>query len=183
MDPTNEAGLRRRGRALEEGYFAKAEREQIERLQAERERTEARRSLARKSGLGDESVDFLLDVGILAETLPALDWIPLVEVAWSDRELDIPEKKVLLAAAEEDRVNFAQPAHRLLRSWIEKRPGPTLFDAWGLHVSLAGRTPEQREQILDRASKVAHASGGLLGIGTVSGAESKVLEKIKTLLG
>ena len=81
------------------------------------------------------------------------------------------------------RVNFAQPAHRLLRSWIEKRPGPTLFDAWGLHVSLAGRTPEQREQILDRASKVAHASGGLLGIGTVSGAESKVLEKIKTLLG
>ena len=182
MDPTNEGGLRRRGRGLEEGYFAKTERERIARLRAERERTEARRSLARKSGLGDESVDFLLDVGILAETLPALDWIPLVEVAWSDGGVDLPEKEVLFAAAEEDRIAFDHPAQRLLRSWIEQRPGPTLFDAWELHVSLTGRTLEQREQILVRARKVAHASGGLLGIGTVSGAESEVLETIEALL-
>jgi len=41
---------------------------------------------------------------------------------------------------------------------------------------------EQREQILDRAGKVARASGGLLGIGRVSGAESEGLETIEALL-
>ena len=182
MDPTNEAGLRRRGRGLEEGYFAKTERERIERLRAERKRTEARRRLGRKSGLDVESVDFLLDVGIRAETLPALDWIPLVEVAWSDGAADLAEKGVLLDAAEEDRIAFEHPAHSLLRNWIEKRPGPALFDAWELHVSLAARTPKQREQILGRAREVAQASGGLLGIGKVSGAESEVLETIEELL-
>lgn len=183
MDPTNEGGLRRRGRGLEEGFFAKVERERVERLRAEGERREARRSLARKSGLDDESIDFLLDVGIRAEVLPAVDWIPLVEVAWSDGEVDVAEKGVLLAAAEEDRIDFDHPAHRLLRSWIEQRPGPGLFDAWELHVSLAGRTPEQRQRVLDRAGEVAQASGGLLGIGRVSGAESEVLEMIEALLG
>lgn len=183
MDPTNEAGLRKRGRGLEEGYFAKTERERVERLRAEQERAKAQRSLADLFGLGDESVDFLLDVGILAETLPALDWIPLVEVAWSDGGVDLAEKEVLLAAAEEDGVDFAHPAHQLLRSWIERRPASTLFDAWKLHVALTGRTPRQREPILDRARAVAHASGGLLGIGTVSGAESQAVKTIEGLLG
>ena len=181
MDPTNDDSLRRRGRGLEEGFFAKVERERVERLRAEDERREARRSLGRKSGLDDESVDFLLDVGIRAEVLAALDWIPLVEVAWSDGEVDVAEKGVLLAAAEEDEIAIDHPAHRLLRSWIEQRPGPALFDAWELHVSLAGRTLERRKKILDRAGNVAHASGGLLGIGRVSGAESEVLEIIEAL--
>jgi len=182
MDPTYERGLRCRGRGLEEGFFAQAEREQAARRRAKRERRGAWRSLARQSGLDGESVDFLLDVGIRAEVLPALDWIPLVAVAWSDGEVDVAEKGALLAAAEEDQIAFDHPAHRLLRGWIEQRPGPALFDAWDLHVFLAGRAPEQREQILDRAGKVAHASGGLLGIGRVSGAESEVLETIEALL-
>jgi len=182
MDPTNEGGSRRGGRRLEEHYFAKVERVRVERLRAEDERREARRSFGRKSGLDDASVDVLLDVGIRAEALPALDWIPLVAVAWSDGEVDGAEKGVLLAVAEEESIALDHPAHRLLRSWIEQRPGPALFYAWELHVSVVRRTPEQCEQILDRAGKIAQASGGLLGIGRVSGAESEVLEKIKALL-
>lgn len=73
MDPTKEGGLRRRGRALEEGFFAKVEREQIEHRRDEQERGDARRRLVRESGLDDESVELLLDVGIQAEVLPGLD--------------------------------------------------------------------------------------------------------------
>jgi len=183
MDQTNARGLGRRGRGLEEGYFAKAEREQAELLRAENENKAARRSLSRTVGLGEESIDFLFDVGFRAEMLPALDWIPLVEVAWSDGDVDRAEVEILLVAAEEDRIAHDHPAHRLLLGWIDQRPGPALFDAWQRHVSVAGRTPEQREEILDRAGKVAHASGGLLGIRTVSSAESEVLATIKELLG
>jgi len=183
MDTTKGAGLGKRGKGLEEGYFTKLDRERIERLRTERERGEARESLARQSEIAEDSVDFLLDIGIAAETLPAIDWIPLVEVAWSDGDVDKPEAEVLLAAAESDHVDSAHPAHQLLSSWIEKRPGPALFDAWKLHVSLAGRTPEQRAQILDRSREVAGASGGFMGIKTVSSSESTVLEKIEALLG
>jgi len=167
---------------LEEGYFARIERVLVERLRVQDDRRTARRSLARTSGLDVGAIDFLLDVGIRAETLPAVDWIPLVEVAWADGTMDLPEKRVLLVAAEEDRFAFEHPAHCLLRSWIEKRPGPALFDAWELHVSLTGRTRKQRERIRGRARSVARASGGLLGIGKVSGAESEVLETIEVLL-
>ena len=159
------------------------EREQAERLRAEKESKAARRSLGRRAGLDEESVNRLFDVGFRAEMLPALDWIPLVEVAWSDGDVDVLEREILLASAEEDRIAFDHPAHRLLLVWIVQRPGLALFDAWQRHVSVAGRTPEQRERILDRAGKVAHASGGLLGIGAVSSAESEVLATIKELLG
>jgi len=182
MGAMNEGGRRPSSRRQEEHYFAKVERERVERLRAENERRESRRSLGRESGLDDESVDVLLDVGIRADVLPVLDWIPLVEVAWSDGEVDVAETELLLAAAEDDRIDFDHPAHRLLRSWIKQRPGPGLFDAWKLHVSVAGRTPEQREQLLDRVRKVAHASGGLLGIGRVSVAEAEVLVMIEALL-
>ena len=74
MDRTSEDGLRQRGRGLEEGYFQKLERERIKRMRAENERREARRRLACEAGLDDESSDSLLDVGIRAEVLPALDW-------------------------------------------------------------------------------------------------------------
>ncbi len=183
MSPTNEGGRGSRGRRQEEAHFAGIEREQAERRRAENERLEARRSLGREAGLDDESVDVLFDVGIRAETLPALDWIPLVEVAWSDGDVDGSEKEVLLAATEEDSIVPDHPAHRLLQSWIEQRPGPALLDAWKLHVSVAGRTPEQRKQVLDRVDRVARASGGLLGIGKVSGAESEVLVMLEAVLG
>ncbi len=179
----NDDGLRKRGRGLEEGHFAKLDRERIERIRSEWQHEEERRSLVRESGLGEDSVDFLLDVGILAETLPALDWIRLVEVAWSDGDLDIQEMERLLTAAEEDCVNLGHPAHHLLLTWTETRSSPALFDAWKQHVALKGRTHAQRKQILNRVDKVARASGGLLGLKAISDAKTEVLERVKEILG
>ena len=180
---TDKDGLRGRGRALEADHFQKLDRKRIEQLRAKQEREAARQKLSREAGIDDETSDVLLDVGIGAEELPALDWIPLVEVAWSDGDVDMPERDVILAAVESDGIAEGHPAHDLLLSWIEARPPPELIQAWQRHVSSADRSSEQRSEILDRARAVAQASGGLLGVGKVSGVESKALETIETLLG
>ncbi len=174
-------GLRGR-RVLEDDYFRKLDRERIERLRAKEEREAARQKLSREAGIDDETSDVLLDVGIGADELPALDWIPLVEVAWSDGEVDMPEREAILGAVESDGIAKGHPAHDLLLSWLEERPGSELLQAWQRHLSSADRSAEQRSEILDRARAVAQASGGMLGIGKVSGAESEALKTIETLL-
>jgi hypothetical protein len=180
---TDKDGLRGRGRALEADHFQKLDRKRIERLRAKEEREAARQRLSREGGIDDETSDVLLDVGIGAEELPALDWIPLVEVAWSDGDVDMPEREAILGAVESDGIAQGHPAHDLLLSWLEARPAPELLQAWQRHLSSTDRSAEQRSEILDRARAVAQASGGVLGIGKVSGAESKSLETIETLLG
>ncbi len=174
-------GLRGR-RVLEDDYFRKLDRERIERLRAKEEREAARQKLSREAGIDDETSDVLLGVGIGADELPALDWIPLVEVAWSDGEVDMPEREAILGAVESDGIAKGHPAHDLLLSWLEERPGSELLQAWQRHLSSADRSAEQRSEILDRARAVAQASGGMLGIGKVSGAESEALKTIETLL-
>ncbi len=180
---TDKDDLRGRGRVLEDDHFRKLDRKRIERLREREEREAARQKLSREAGIDDETSDILLDVGIGAEELPALDWIPLVEVAWSDGDVDVPERDAILGAMESDGIAEGHPAHDLLLSWLEARPAPELFQAWQRHLSRADRSAEQRSGILDRARAVAQASGGMLGIGKVSGAESKALETIESLLG
>ncbi len=179
---TDKDGLHERGRGLEEDYFRKVNRERIERLRAKEERAAARQKLSHEAGIDDETSDVLLDVGIGAEELPALDWIPLVEVAWSDGDVDMPERDAILSAVKSDGIAEGHPAHDLLLSWLEARPAPELLQAWQRNLSSADRTAEQRSEILDRARVVAQASGGILGIGKVSRAESEALKTIETLL-
>jgi hypothetical protein len=163
-------------RGDEDEFFHRQERERREeRERAERRAAELRR-LAEALGLADESraaAPFAL--GITAETAPAFEALPLVEVAWADGGVDEQERWRLLEAATRLGVEFGRPAHALLESWLVRCPAPELFAAW--HERARG-APGQARLLLEAAERVAGAAGGLLGFGTVSRAERRAIDGI-----
>jgi tellurite resistance protein len=163
-------------RGCEEQFFHRQERDRrTARERAERSAAELKR-LAEALGLGDESgaaAPFTL--GITAETAPAFEALPLVEVAWADGGVGEEERWRLLEAATRLGVEFGRPAHALLESWLVRRPDPELFEAWH---EWARVDPAQARLLLEAAERVAGAGGGLLGFGTVSGAERRAIDGI-----
>ncbi len=163
-------------RGGENEYFQRQERER----RAERERVERRaaelRGLAEALGPGEESrVAALFALGITAETAPAFEALPLVEVAWADGGVGEEERWRLLEAATRLGVEFGRPAHALLESWLVRRPDPELFAAW--HEWARG-APGRARLLLEAAERVAGAAGGVLGFGTVSRAERRAIDGI-----
>jgi hypothetical protein len=74
----------------------------------------------------------------------------------------------------------------LLEHWLKRRPAPEMVAAWRDYIKqlrermAAADLETLRREILDRAGKVARASGGLLGFGErVSPAEQAVLTQLE----
>lgn len=163
-------------RSSEDEFFHRQERKRRE----ERERVERRaaelRHLAEALGLRDESrVSALFALGITAETAPAFEALPLVEVAWADGGVGEEERWRLLEAATRLGVELGRPAHALLEDWLVRRPDPELFAAWH---EWAHSAPGRARLLLEAAERVAGAAGGVLGFGTVSRAERRAIDGI-----
>ena len=178
--------LRDRRTAFEEIFFAKQDAKVLAQLRRESERRAAVESLARASGIDDpELLDRLVELGLDARSWTALALVPLVEVAWADGNVDAKERAAILTAASEHGLHRTAPGHVLLESFLRNRPEASLFASWGgFMTELAAQlNPEEREsvrsQILDRARRVAAAAGGILGIGSISDAEKRVLAALE----
>lgn len=179
-----------RKKALEEEFFARHERELMERVRHEAEAKERKEALAEASGIRDEEViDRLAALGLDAGTVAALGLVPLVEVAWADRELHEKEREAVLRAAGDAGATDGTAAHTLLLSWLNKRPGPELLAAWKGYVGAlvesldVAERQALRDGILGRARSVAEAAGGFLGVGKVSDAEEKKLQELEAAFG
>jgi hypothetical protein len=163
-------------RSGENEHFHRRERERREERERAERRAAERRRLAEALGLGDASrAEGLFALGITAETAPAFEALPLVEVAWADGGVGEEERWRLLEAATRLGVEFGRPAHALLESWLVRRPDPELFEAWHEWARVA---PAQTRLLLEAAERVAGAAGGVLGFGTVSRAERRAIEGI-----
>lgn len=179
-----------RKKALEEEFFARHERELVERVRREAEEKERKEALAEASGIRDvEVLDRLAALGLDAGSVAALGLVPLVEVAWADRELHEREREAVMQAAGEAGADEGSAAHDLLISWLDTRPGPDLLDAWKGYVAALVESLDQEERralrdgILNRARAVAQAAGGFLGVGKISDAEQKKLEELEAAFG
>ena len=175
-----------RRKALEEAFFARHERELVARFRHRAEETKRREALARASGISDPAtLDRILALEIAPETLAALTLAPLVAVAWADRSVETQERAAVSEAAEAIGVAPGSPAAELLESWLSRRPGPELMEAWKAYVgALAGSLDEGgrrqlREDLLSRARRVAESAGGFFGVGTVSQAERDLLDELE----
>jgi hypothetical protein len=176
-----------RRKALEDSFFQKQNEKLLIELRAKKERKIARGALAEVMKLRDDDIlDHLLDAGIRAETWLAIWLVPLIEVAWADREIAEKERQALLNAAAEHGIEADSDAGRLLEVWLARRPGPNLREAWTEYIGAVGGILNEgaretlREQILGRSRAVAKAAGGFLGIGPrVSEAEERVLEELE----
>jgi hypothetical protein len=179
--------IRAQARALENEFFAKRDAEKLAALRkALAERVE-RQGLAQVTGIPDEAVlGQLMAVGITADTLAALALVPLVLVAWADGTLDDKERRAVLAAAASRDLDADGPAHRILTSWLDERPAPSLRAAWHEYAAaFREHLPPHvvatiRAWVMDRAREVAAATGGFLGLGSkISSAEQAVLDELE----
>jgi hypothetical protein len=109
-----------------------------------------------------------------------------VEVAWADGTLDAREKRAILDRAEKSGIAPGAIDHDLLRSWLDHKPEPKLLTAWthliqGMCEQL---TDEQvtalRTGLVERARAIAKASGGLLGVGSVSTVEEDMIRRLES---
>ncbi len=184
MAPHSPEILRDRERALEDEFFRREDQRLVERLKELRGTASTREALAKASGISDPAVlDTLLAHGIKAETVAALSFVPLLEVAWADGRLDAKERSAVLARAHEAGIESGSFAHGLLEAWLERRPDRGLLTAWTqfVHGLSARLSPTEaaamKTALIQRARTVATASGGLFS--KISSEETAVLDRLE----
>ncbi len=184
------SGFESRRRALENEFFRRVDERLAAELRAKMTEEEQRATLANVCGVKDPQViDALIKSKINAETLAALTMVPLVRVAWADRQMDPKEKAAILKAADESRCPAGSPGHILLESWLNAPPSAALFDTWKEFVRELKQTakPSHFEAlhagVVRNARDVARAAGGLLGFHAVSDKEEAVLAEIEQAFG
>ena len=135
--------------------------------------------------LGDPALQSsLVALGIQQRTVRALGLIPMVEVAWADGKLDDKERQAILDASDALGIERNSESYDLLAEWLAAAPSAALFRAWRDYVeSLVGRLSVEgrlrlRDSVLGRARAVAEAAGGVVGMGTVSRHEERVIAEL-----
>jgi tellurite resistance protein len=176
-------------RENEEEYFRKQDQELIERLRTASAAERARRELDAATGLHDP--ELLKDVerlGFTAETASLLPLIPILQVAWAEGHVTPAERALILEVAGHRGIVADSAAGRQLARWLEHAPAPSVFTG-GMRLIKAmlaaapvGGGALSADELVKYSESIAHASGGILGIGSVSASERAVLEQIETAL-
>jgi len=179
--------LEERGRALENQFFDKENKQKIAAMKDKLDHQKTRDELRKASGMSDDSVlDKLVDLGLRANTIAALSLVPLIHVAWADGEIQDNEQSAILQGANGKGLEPGSDGYLLLESWLRTKPEPALFDAWESYIkALASQLNDEqnrllKNQILGFAKMVATSAGGLLGFGKVSSGEEKALARIES---
>jgi hypothetical protein len=182
---TEDNPLADRGRALEEDYFRKKDRELIEKMRAVDAAAKARKDLGASTGLSDPALlDELQALGFTPETVPLLPLIPLVRVAWAEGGVSAQERKMLVDLARARGITAGSGADRQLADWLDRQPSEAVFTRAMRLISavLSGQSANtaslSAEDLVKYCEEIAAASGGLLGIGKVSSEERKLLASI-----
>ncbi len=185
-----------RERAFEAVYFAKLDAELIEQLHQKRETAETKSELAKATGIADEALlDRILGLGVTTENLEALSLAPLICVGWANGHLDKEEYAAVLKAIEDEGIDKDSPSYPLLASWLSREPDATLMETWqgyiGSLLDHLDSLPDHldtvareriRRDLLKRSEKIARASGGVMGMGSISDHEREVLNAIEAAL-
>jgi tellurite resistance protein len=172
---------------LLDAIFHEQDQELRRAFQERMEKMERREQLAKISGIRDDAMlDRLIELGITAEALAALELVPLVSVAWADGGVQAEERQVIMALAKAAGIEPQDGRYPLLERWLKRRPAPEMLEAWKHYVrELRGQMNAQesdrlRHDLLDRAQGVARAAGGFLGFGDkMSPAERAVLTELE----
>ena len=183
---TDHDSLHERGRALEEEYFRKKDRELIERMQRAAREEEVRRDLSARTGLQDpELLSELQALGFTPDTLSLLPLVPVVQVAWADGGVEAAERAALNKLARARGIAENTPADRQLQEWLSFRPSDAVFASAGrlIRAVLEGHGPElaglTADDLVKYCEKIASASGGIFGfIKRVSPDERELLSSI-----
>jgi DNA-binding phage protein len=184
---TEHDGLAQRGRALEEEYFRKRDRELIDKMRQAAAAEQGRGELGRKTGLDDPALlKELQDLGFTPETVILLPVLPVLEMAWAEGEITPAERSLIVKFARSRGVDEHSAADGQMTEWMARRPDQAVFrGARRLIAAMlsSGSSPGGRLTIDDLVAyceEIAAASGGLLGlrIGSISVEEKALLSRI-----
>ena len=173
-------------RSLEDAFFSKRDAELIAEMRRREADQTRKKALSEVSGITDDDIlDQLVCHDIHAETLAAFSLVPIIEVAWSDGEIQPAEREVLLKAIEEAGVPKEGIGYKLMEEWLDRRPEPKLMQLWENYTrALMNELPAEvgrriKQSVLSHARKVAEAAGGFLGFGRISSQEEKMLRALE----
>jgi len=144
-----------------------------------------RKEIAEGSGISNEEVlKTLQELGYTRDTVLLLHLVPLISVAWADEKVSGPERELILEAAKLRNIAEDGAAFKQLSDWLTNRPSDEFLEQT-LRVirSLAdtnapGETETRRQNLLELCTRVAEASGGILGLGKISDEEQAMIDRI-----
>jgi hypothetical protein len=176
--------LGERGRALEEDYFRKRDRELIEKMRQASAVEDARRAMAAKTGLNDADLQELQALGFTTDTVTLLPLMPLVQVAWADGAVSDAERRLLVELARARGIAADSAADRQLATWLASRPDAAVFARASRLIAAmlaepgAAQDAMTADDLIRYCERIAEASGGLLGFNRVSAEERALLASI-----
>ena len=185
----NDDALADRRRASEDDYFRKRDNQLIEEARQRAERDAARRRMSERVGTADDAILRNLEaLGLSEETVPLIHVVPLVHMAWSEGTVSPRVPQHIIEVAREHGIEESSEADRYLGDWLRNKPPVALFDGalLAIRTVLEQTTATERDRytqkLLERCTAIAAASGGMLGLGKISGSERDVLDHIRDAL-
>ena len=170
--------------AKEEELFHSREQALLEKVkQRAAAQSEARR-LGEALGTRDEGIlQDLQALGYTPDIIQILFAVPLIAVAWADGEVSERERSLIQELAGVSQSDNAA-AHHQLKQWLDKKPPQDFLDR-SLRIigSLLKTLPPDEEsdsgrELLTSATRIAEASGGFLGLGSISATERALIERV-----
>jgi len=173
-----------RGRAFEEDYFRKRDRELIEKIRKASAADEARREMGSRTGLQDPAMlKELQALGFTPDTVALLPLVPLVQMAWAEGGVSDAERKLIVRLARSRGIDEGGAADLQLSAWLSNPPVPEVFAGAArliramLDAPDAGQTLTA-DDLVKYCESIAAASGGILGINRTSPEERALLNTI-----
>jgi len=176
-----------RGRALEEEYFRRKDRELVEKMRLASAAERARDEMGRKTGLDDATLlKELQELGFTPDTVILLPLVPVLETAWAEGGVSPAERHLIVKLARTRGIAEASAADGQLNQWMTNRPAPVVFERAGRLIAAmlsagAGQVSGglSADDLVAYCEQIASASGGMLGIiGRVSAEEKALLSRI-----
>lgn len=186
---SNNDGITDDIRQREDEYFRRQDRELIERMRQQAADAATRKSIESATGINDpEQIQELQALGFSPDTLSLLPLVPVLQVAWAEGGISTAERTMIVNLARSRDIAAGSPADVQLQEWLDEKPPEATFRKAARLIGAMLDHPAGKElqvsadDLIKYCEQIAHASGGLFGIGKVSAEEKAALQQIAAQL-
>ena len=171
--------LAERGRALEDDYFRKKDRELIERIAAALRQSSPSSGPAR---LNDpRALQELHDLGFSLDTVGLLPLVPALQTVWAEGGVTAADRQLFLDLARARGISQDGVGGQQLTEWVARRPDDAVFSHANRLIRAlldAGAPMALSGDIVTAAEQVA-AAGSILGLAPLSAQEKTLLAQLR----
>jgi hypothetical protein len=184
--------LHQRGRAIEEAYFRRKDRELLEKFHQAAVARRTERELGAVTGIDDPSIlHEMAELGFTPDTVVLLPLVPVLQVAWAEAGVSEIQQHLLVKLARARGIVEHSPADVQLAKWLTTRPDDAVFEGGTrliralLEAHPAGQLQVDPDDLVQHCEHVAKATDSLLGflsMRLISPEEREILTHISAEL-